>query len=160
MVAIQKVMLFNLNRRILSPNRSSEQKSESSLRSSRMPSNFSNHANSLELKQFAIHQTFLSKFDSAVRYAGCLLIGTPYLQLQSRFRKLLWQYCSKCALRSDIVVGNGFLISLKNSVYFSQYLGSVDLHKLIQQHSCNFEHGLPSLIARRRNAKSLAHGRI
>jgi hypothetical protein len=34
------------------------------------------------------------------------------------------------------------------------------LHKLEPQHSYYFEHGLPSLIARLRNAKSLAHGRI
>jgi len=39
-------------------------------------------------------------------------------------------------------------------------MGSVNLHKLEPQHSCNFEHGLPSLIARLRNANSLAHGSI
>jgi len=48
---------------------------------------FSNSANSRELKQFATHQPFLSKFDSAVHYAGCLQFGTLYLQLQSLRRK-------------------------------------------------------------------------
>ena len=48
---------------------------------------FSNHANSREPRQFATHQLFLSKFDSVVHYAGYLLIGTPYLQLQSRHHK-------------------------------------------------------------------------
>jgi hypothetical protein len=48
---------------------------------------FSNSANSRELKQFATHQPFLSKFDSADHFAGCLQTGTPYLQLQSRHHK-------------------------------------------------------------------------
>jgi hypothetical protein len=52
-----------------------------------MSTNCSNPANSRELKQFATLQLFLSKFDSAVHFAGCLLTGIQYWQLQSRRRK-------------------------------------------------------------------------
>jgi hypothetical protein len=34
---------------------------------------------------------------------------------------------------SDIVMNNGLLIPLKNSLYFRQYIGSVDLHNWIKK---------------------------